>query len=113
MLFSEYMQRWGDEFDGDDPVPQQVIAQQLVHLESLSRAGLLTGLDAAVEPTDTETMTAIEDTDTDLSNLAAIRKYRLESFLDRPMFTENAERKATALAGVLVGQISWSCCKAV
>jgi len=23
------------------------------------------------------------------------------------MFTENAERKATALAGVLVGQISW------
>jgi len=52
-------------------------------------------------------MTAIEDTDTDLSNLAAIRKYRLESFLDRPMFTENAERKATALAGVLVGQISW------
>jgi len=40
MLFSEYMQRWGDEFDGDDPVPQQVIAQQLVHLESLSRAGL-------------------------------------------------------------------------
>ncbi|ACM58853.1 CRISPR-associated protein, Csh1 family (plasmid) [Halorubrum lacusprofundi ATCC 49239] len=107
MLFSEYMQRWGDEFDGDDPVPQQVIAQQLVHLESLSRAGLLTGLDAAVEPTDTETMTAIEDTDTDLSNLAAIRKYRLESFLDRPMFTENAERKATALAGVLVGQISW------
>ena len=107
VLFDEYMRRWGDEFDGDDPVPHQVVAQQLVHLESLSRAGLLTGLDAAVEPTDTATMTSIEDTDTDLSNLAAIREYRVESFLDRPMFNENKERKAAALAGVLVGQVSW------
>ncbi len=107
VLFEEYMQRWGDEFDGDQPVPEQVIAQQLVHLESLSRADLLTGIDAPVEPTDTEIMTSIEDTDIDLSNLAAIREYRLESFLDRPMFTENTERKATALAGVLVGQVSW------
>lgn len=107
VLFEEYMRRWGDEFDGDDPVPQQVVAQQLVHLESLSRAGLLAGLDTAVEPTDTATMTSINDTDIDLSNLAAIREYRLESFLDRPMFTENKERKAAALAGVLVGQVSW------
>lgn len=107
VLFDEYMRRWGDEFDGDDPVPHQVVAQQLVHLESLSRAGLLTGLDAAVEPTDTATMTSIENTDTDLSNLAAIREYRLESFLDRPMFNKNKERKAAALAGVLVGQVSW------
>ena len=52
-------------------------------------------------------MTSINDTDIDLSNLAAIREYRLESFLDRPMFTENKERKAAALAGVLVGQVSW------
>jgi CRISPR-associated protein Cas8b/Csh1 subtype I-B len=107
VIFDEYMRRWGDEFDGDDPVPHQVVAQQLVHLESLSRAGLLTGLDAAIEPTDTATMTSIEDTDTDLSNLAAIREYRVESFLDRPMFNENKERKAAALAGVLVGQVSW------
>ena len=107
ILFDEYMRRWGHEFDGDDPVPHQVVAQQLVHLESLSRAGLLTGLDAAVEPTDTTTMTSIENTDTDLSNLAAIREYRLESFLDRPMFNENKERKAATLAGVIVGQVSW------
>jgi len=107
VLFDEYMRRWGDEFDGDDPVPHQVVAQQIVHLESLSRAGLLAGLDAAAEPTDTATMTSINDTDIDLSNLAAIREYRLESFLDRPMFTENKERKAAALAGVLVGQVSW------
>jgi len=107
VLFDEYMRRWGDEFDGDDPVPQQVVAQQLVHLESLSRAGLLAGLGAAVEPTDTATMTSINDTDIDLSNLAAIREYRLESFLDRPMFIKNKERKVAALAGVLVGQVSW------
>jgi len=107
VLFEEYMQRWGDEFDGNQPVPEPVIAQQLVHLESLSRAELLTGIDAPVEPTDTEIMTSIEDTNIDLSNLAQIREYRLESFLDRPMFTENTERKATALAGILVGQVSW------
>ncbi|WP_256684397.1 type I-B CRISPR-associated protein Cas8b/Csh1 [Halococcus qingdaonensis] len=108
MLFEEYMQRFGDEFDGDDPVPHQVVVQQLIHLESLSRAGLLDGLDAPVEPADTHTMThTIDDTDTDLSDLAAIREYRLESFLDRPLFIENDERRATALAGVLVGQVSW------
>ena len=107
VLFDEYMRRWGDEFDGDDRVAEQVITQQLVHLESLSRAGLLEGLDGAVEQTNTTTMTSIHDTDIDLSNLAEIREYRLESFLDRPMFTENKERKATALAGVLIGQVSW------
>ena len=107
VLFDEYMRRFGDEFDGDEPVPHQVIAQQLVHLESLSRAGLLTGLDVPAEPTDTQIMIPIEDADIDLSDLAAIREYRLESFLDRPLFTENTERKAAALAGVLVGQVSW------
>ena len=107
VLFDEYMRRFGDEFDGDEPVPHQVIVQQLVHLESLSRAGLLTGLDVPVEPTDTQIMIPIEDTDIDLSDLEAIRQYRLESFLDRPLFTENTERKAAALAGVLVGQVSW------
>ena len=108
MLFGEYMRRFGDEFDGDGSVPHQVVAQQLVHLESLSRAGLLKGLDAPVEPTDTHAMTTnIENADIDLSDLAAIRGYRLESFLDRPLFTERDERKAAALAGVLVGQVSW------
>lgn len=108
MLFEEYMHRFGDEFDGDDPVPHQVVVQQLVHLESLSRAGLLDGLDAPVEPTNEHTMTHdIEDSNIDLSDLAAIREFRLESFLDRPLFTENDERRAAALAGVLVGQVSW------
>jgi CRISPR-associated protein Cas8b/Csh1 subtype I-B len=108
MLFEEYMRRVGDEFDGDDPVPHQVVVQQLVHLESLSRAGLLDGLGTSVEPTNEYTMTHdIEDSNIDLSNLAAIREYRLESFLDRPLFSENDERRATALAGVLVGQVSW------
>jgi len=107
VLFEEYMRRWGDEFDGDNPVPQQVVAQQFVHFESLSRAGLLAEFDAAAEPSDTVTMTSIHDTDIDLSNLATIREYRLESFLDRPMFTEDKERKAATLAGVLVGQVSW------
>ena len=108
MLFEEYMRRFGDEFDGDGSVPHQVVAQQLVHLESLSRAGLLKDLNAPVEPTDTHAMTTnIENTDIDLSDLAAIREYRLESFLDRPLFTERDERTAAALAGVLVGQVSW------
>ena len=31
----------------------------------------------------------------------------LESFLDRPLFTDNEDQKAAALAGVLVGQVSW------
>jgi len=108
MLFEEYMRRFGDEFDGNDLVPYQIVVQQLVHLESLSRAGLLDGLGAPVEPTNEYTMTHdIEDSNIDLSNLAAIREYRLESFLDRPLFSENDERRATALAGVLVGQVSW------
>ena len=108
MLFEEYLRRFGDEFDGTDPVPHQVVAQQLVHLESLSRAGLLDGLDAPVEPPNEHTMTHdIENSDIDRSDLAAIREFRLESFLDRPLFTENDERKAAALAGVLVGQVSW------
>lgn len=108
MLFEEYMHRFGDEFTGDDPVPHQVVVQQLVHLESLSRAGLLDGLDAPVEPINEHNMTHdIKDSDIDLSDLAAIREFRLESFLDRPLFTENDERRAAALAGVLVGQVSW------
>lgn len=109
-LFDEYMSRRTDyiaspsnDATGDDDIPAPLVAQQLVHLESLSRAGLLNGLDAPVEPTQIHTMTS----NVDHSNLAAIREHRLESFLDRPLFTENSDRKAAALAGVLVGQISW------
>ncbi len=107
MLFDEYMRRFGDAFDGDEPVSQQVVAQQLVHLESLSRARLLSGIDVPIEPTETDTMTEdITETDVDRSNIEAIREYRLDEFLDRPLF-EDTERRAAALSGVLVGQLSW------
>lgn len=102
-LFEEYMQRYRDASEDGDPPPVPLVAQQLVHLETLSRAGLLSGLDAPIEPTE-DTMTALNDVDT--SNIAAIRKHRLEDFLDRPLF-DDSTREAAALAGVLVGQISW------
>jgi len=102
-LFEEYLQRYDDAADGGDIPPQQVVAQQLVHLETLSRAGLLSGIDTQIEPTET-TMTTEPTIDT--SDIAAIREQRLDSFLDRPLF-DDTTRKAAALAGVLVGQISW------
>lgn len=117
MLFDEYMRRHADyiaspsnDATGDNDLPAPLVAQQVVHLESLSRAGLLKDLDAPVEPTlsDSKTMTTrIQDADIDRSDIAAIREYRLESFLDRPLFTENDERRAAALVGILVGQVSW------
>lgn len=114
MLFDEYMRRRADyiasisnDATGDDDIPVPLVAQQLAHFESLSRAGLLKGLGVPVEPTNTETMTTdIQDADIDLSDIAAIREHRLESFLDRPLFTDG-KRKAAALVGVLVGQVSW------
>lgn len=102
-LFEEYLQRYDDAADGGDIPPQQVVAQQLVHLETLSRAGLLSGIDTQIEPT--ETMMTTETT-IDTSDIATIREQRLDSFLDRPLF-DDTTRKAAALAGVLVGQISW------
>ena len=101
-LFKEYLQRYGDESEDGDPPPQQIVAQQLVHLETLSRAGLLTGIDTPIEPTETTMTTETIDT----NDIATIREQRLESFLDRPLFDEPTW-KAAALAGVLVGQISW------
>jgi CRISPR-associated protein Cas8b/Csh1 subtype I-B len=107
MLFDEYMRRFGDEFEGDEPIPHQVVVQQLVHLESLSRADLLSGIDVPIEPTTTNTMTQdITESEIDRSNIGAIREYRLDSFLERPLF-DDAERRASALSGVLVGQLSW------
>jgi CRISPR-associated protein Cas8b/Csh1 subtype I-B len=107
MLFDEYMRRFGDEFEGDESISHQVVAQQLVHLESLSRADLLSGTDIPIEPTTTNTMIQdITEADVDRSNIGAIREYRLDSFLKRPLF-DDAERRASALSGVLVGQLSW------
>lgn len=101
MLFDEYLRRYTDASEGGDLPPHQIVAQQLVHLESLSRAGLLEGIDRPIEPTDT-TMT----TDIDTTDIATIREQRLDRFLDRPLF-DDSEPCATALAGVLIGQISW------
>lgn len=103
MLFGEYLERYDDASEDSNVPPQQIVAQQLVHLETLSRAGLLQGIDTAIEPTET-TMTT--ETTIDTSNIATIREQRLDGFLDRPLFDETT-RKAAALAGVLVGQISW------
>jgi len=101
-LFEEYMRRYGDESENGDPPPWQIVAQQLVHLETISRAGLLGGIDAAIEP---QTPPMTPETDIDTSDVDAIREQRLDAFLDRPLF-ENTTRRAAALAGVLVGQIS-------
>ncbi|WP_411967355.1 type I-B CRISPR-associated protein Cas8b/Csh1 [Haloferax sp. YSSS75] len=102
MLFDEYMRRYDDASEDGEVPPHQIVVQQLVHIEALSRAGLLTGIDVSIEPTNTMTT----DTDLDTSDLPTIREYRLESFLERPLFNDS-ERRAAALAGVLVGQISW------
>lgn len=101
MLLDEYLRRYADAADGNEPPPYQIVAQQLVHLETLSRAGLLTGIDTPIEYTDT-TMT--EDIDT--TDVGAIRKHRFEAFLDRPLFDDPTRRAAT-VAGVLIGQVSW------
>jgi len=103
MLFEEYMQRYADASEDGELPAWQVVVQQLVHLETLSRAGLLRGIDTPIEPSDT-TMTT--ETDIDKTSVATIREQRLDAFLERPLF-ENRTRKAAALAGVLVGQVSW------
>lgn len=102
-LFEEYLQRYDNASEGSDSPPVQIVAQQLVHLETLSRAGLLKGIDVPIEHTDTMTNT---EPMIDTSNIATIREHRLDAFLDRPLFDDKT-RKAAALAGVLVGQISW------
>ena len=102
VLFDEYMRRYADASENGERPSQQVVAQQLVHLESLSRAGLLSDIDVPIEPPTTMTT----DTDFDTSDRNAIRAARLASFIDRPLFENNARRGA-ALAGVLVGQISY------
>ncbi|WP_236642390.1 type I-B CRISPR-associated protein Cas8b/Csh1 [Salinigranum halophilum] len=103
MLLDEYMRRYDDASEDGEIPPHQIVVQQLVQLEALSRAGLLDGLDVVIEPTDTTMST---HTTLDTSDLPSIREYRLESFLDRPLFEDSA-RSAAALSGVLVGQVSW------
>lgn len=102
-LFGEYLTRYADESADGEPPAWQVVAQQLVHLETISRAGLLKGIDASIAPTETH-MTS--ETDINTSDIAAIREQRLEAFLDRPLF-DDTTRRAAALAGVLIGQVSW------
>lgn len=103
MLFDEYMRRYDDASEDGEIPPHQIVVQQLIQLETLSRTGLLNGFDAAIEPTDATMSTHV---DFDTSDLPTIREHRLESFLDRPLF-ENSARRAAALSGVLVGQVSW------
>ena len=102
-LFEEYLRRYDDAAEDGEVPPHQIVVQQLVHLETLSRAGLVTGIDVPIEPTE-NTMTP--ETEIDTSDIASIREQRLNAFLDRPLF-DNKARRAAALAGVLVGQISW------
>lgn len=103
MLFEEYMQRYADASEDGEPPAWQIVAQQLVHAETLSRAGLLCGIDTPIDSSDT-TMTI--EIDTNATDVAAIREQRLDAFLERPLF-KNRTRKVAALAGVLVGQVSW------
>ena len=101
MLFDEYIRRYRDASEDGEPPSYQVVAQQLVQLEALTRAGLVSGIDEPITPTKTDMTTNI-----DTSDIAAIREQRLDAFLDRPMFKDKTRRSA-ALAGVLVGQVSW------
>lgn len=104
-LFSEYIDRYQDEYEatlGEELPSPLMVAQQLIHLETLSRAGLLEGIDVPFEPSQ-NTMTE-DNLNTD--NISAIREQRLEAFLNRPLF-DDSTRKAATLAGVLVGQVSW------
>jgi CRISPR-associated protein Cas8b/Csh1 subtype I-B len=103
VLFDEYLRRYDDASDDGEPPSAQVVAQQLVHLETLSRAGLLDGIDVPIESAETPMQS---ETDFNTTDIAAIREHRLESFLDRPLFAASP-RRAAALAGVLIGQISW------
>ena len=102
-LFEEYLRRYSDAAEDGETPPHQIVVQQLVHLETLSRAGLLRGIDTQIEPPE---MTMTSETPLDTSDIASIRKQRLDLFLNRPLF-DDTTRKAAALAGVLVGQISW------
>jgi CRISPR-associated protein Cas8b/Csh1 subtype I-B len=105
MLFDEYVARYGDEREGEEPPPHQIVVQQLVHFETLWRAGLLRGFDATQDP-DAFMTVDTNDAEVDTTSIPAIREHRLESFLDRPLF-DRSPREAAALAGVLVGQVSW------
>ncbi|SDG24798.1 CRISPR-associated protein Cas8b/Csh1, subtype I-B/HMARI [Halorubrum xinjiangense] len=104
VLFQEYLNRYEDASEDGDPPPAPLIAQQLVQLEALSRAGLLNGLDVPIEPD--QDMTSITQSDTDMTDVSQIRKQRLKSFLERPLF-DSTTRRAAAVSGVLVGQVSW------
>ncbi len=104
VLFGEYLDRYDDASEDGDPPPAPLIAQQLVQLEALSRAGLLNGLDVPIEPD--QQMTSLTERNIDMTEVSEIRTQRLDSFLERPLF-DATTRRAAAVAGVLVGQVSW------
>jgi CRISPR-associated protein Cas8b/Csh1 subtype I-B len=104
VLFEEYLNRYDDASESGNPPPVALIAQQLVQLEALSRSGLLDGLDVPIEPN--KDMTSLTDRNTDMTDVTQIRTQRLTSFLERPLFA-STPRRAAAVAGVLVGQVSW------
>jgi|APHM01.1.fsa_nt_gi CRISPR-associated protein, Csh1 family len=111
VLFDEYVERIGDAYDGE-PSPWQIPAMQFLQLEALSRADLLEEYDTQVKPNQANMTQKTTATDID-----TIREHRLESFLDRPMFSdpdesdtanqETSERRAAFLSGVYIGQVSW------
>lgn len=100
-LFDEYVRRYSDAAEDGEAPSYQVVAQQLVHFETLTRAGLVQGIDKPITANETA-MTSDFTTD----SIDSIRQQRMERFLNRPMF-EDATRRAAALAGMLVGEISW------
>lgn len=111
VLFAEYVERIGDAYDGDAP-PWQIPAMQFLQFEALSRADLVAGYTSQIEPHHSTMTQKITSTD-----IRTIRERRLESFLDRPMFSEadesdtetqeTSERRAAFLSGAFIGQVSW------
>jgi CRISPR-associated protein Cas8b/Csh1 subtype I-B len=105
------VERIGDAYDGDAP-PWQIPAMQFLQLEALSRADLVEGYTTQIEPHHSTMTQKITSTD-----IRTIRERRLESFLDRPMFSEadesdtetqeTSERRAAFLSGAFIGQVSW------
>ncbi|MFC3958847.1 type I-B CRISPR-associated protein Cas8b/Csh1 [Halovivax cerinus] len=114
-LLAGYVERIEQEYrdDEEDRLPTNHIKTQFAQLEALARAGLLTG-DSASEGLTTPPKTMTQDVptkaeisgDDDLTRIA-VRRYRLEQFIeDRESLAENAHRESAFLIGVLVGMVS-------
>jgi len=110
-LFEEYMQRYSDASEDGKPPSPPVVAQQLVQLETLDRAGLLADAPASITPNESTMTQSLTEADIDMTDHGAIRAARLDAFLNRSLFDattdDGSTRRAAALAGVLIGQVSW------